>query len=241
MDLKDRRAGIIQSCYIPWRGYFDFIDSVDLFIIFDDVEYPVGRDWRNRNQVKTRNGLKWLTVPVMSGSGGIPIDEVLIGSSPKPWQEKHRALLSEALRKAPFFNDAMDIWEEGVAGGDTHLSQLNVRLIKAMCAYLKIDTPIVMSRDYSANGTKTERLIDLLKKTGATTYLSGPAARGYIEEDLFRSNNIGLEYKTYGYQPYPQLWGEFAGAVSVLDLIANMGPESRHYLKSQAPNEIAVK
>lgn len=233
------KVGVIQSNYIPWRGYFDFIDSVELFIVLDDVQYSVG-SWRNRNQVKTRDGLKWLTVPVMSAAGRFPIDEVLIGSTThKPWQEKHRALLHEGLGKAPFFNDAMEIWEEGVAAGDTHISQLNLRLIKAICSYLKIDTPVVLSRDYDASGAKTERLIDLLKKTGATIYLSGSAAKGYIEEELFKENNIELEYKTYDYKPYPQLWDKFTGKVTVLDLIANVGPESRQFLKSQS-KDVAI-
>ncbi len=235
------RVGIIQSNYIPWRGYFDFIDSVDLFLILDDVEYPVGRSWRNRNQLKTESGLKWLTVPVKSGSGGMPIDQVMIGISDKSWKDAHRRLLIQFLGPAPFFKDAMEIWDEGIAHGDTTISRLNIRLIKLICAYLEITTPIVMSRDYAVTGKKTKRLINLLKKVGATVYLSGPAAKGYLDENLFRQNGIRLEYKTYDYRPYSQLWGEFVGSVSVLDLIANTGHKARQYLNSQTPNVIALK
>lgn len=234
------RVGIIQSCYIPWRGYFDFIDSVDLFMIFDDIQYPQGRSWRNRNQIKTRNGLKWLTVPVSHGAGQLNIDQVLISDSGKPWQASHRGLLRDALGQAPYFHEAMALWEEGVQTGERHLSRLNVHLIKAICRYLGIDTPIVLSSDYPVTGEKTARLIALLKRVGAKTYVSGPAAKDYLEPAQFRDNNIRLEYKSYRYQAYPQLWGEFAGAVTVLDLIANTGPESRRYLNSQEPNEIAV-
>lgn len=234
-----KRVGIIQSNYIPWRGYFDFIDSVDLFVIYDDVKYPVGRSWRNRNQVKTQSGLKWLTVPVKN-KPGLRIEEVIIAQAPKPWQQIHRRLLTDSLKRAPAFKDAVQIWEEGILHGDLTISELNVRLIKLICEYLHITTPIVMSRDYAVTGTKTERLIRLLKKVGATAYQSGPSARGYLDESLFRENGICLEYKTYDYEPYPQLWGEFIGTVSVLDLIANTGPAASIFLKSRTPNLVAV-
>lgn len=234
------RAGIIQSSYVPWRGYFDFIDSVDVFVIYDDVQYPVGRSWRNRNQVKTRDGLKWLTVPVRKKSAKLAIDEISIGVGNKPWKTDHRRILEEALGSAPFYSDAIAIWNEATSCSDTSVSALNVRLIRFVCEYLSISTRIVMSRNLQVTGAKTERLINVLKEVGAITYLSGPSARDYIEEDLFRGRNIRLEYKTYDYEPYPQLWGEFVGTVTVLDLIANCGPHSRDYLKSRTPNEVAV-
>jgi len=233
-----KRVGIIQSCYIPWRGYFDFIDSVDLFVIYDDVQYSKG-SWRNRNQLKTKTGLKWITVPVKFELG-LLIDQVLIGSTRPPWQDIHRRLLKEWLGEAPFFKDAIEIWEQGTAAGDHFISQLNVRLTMLICAYLQITTPLVMSSDYAVTGAKTERLINLLKKAGATVYLSGPTAKGYLDENLFPENGICLEYKTYDYSPYPQLWGEFVGTVTVLDLIANTGPEAKCFLKSQTPNRVAV-
>ncbi len=234
------KVGIIQSSYIPWRGYFDFIDSVDLFILFDDVAYSKG-SWRNRNRIKTASGLKWLTVPVRTRTG-VPIDQVLIcdTSYRRSWQRRHRNLLRSALEPAPYFKDALEIWEEGVSAGHTRLSRLNLGLIKLICAYLGIKTPIALSRDYEAAGSGTERVINLLRKVGATVYLCGPSARAYLDETLFEKHGIGLQYKRYDYRPYPQLWGGFEGAVTVLDLIANCGPGSRRYLKSQSPDEVVV-
>lgn len=233
------KVGIIQSSYIPWRGYFDFIDSVDMFIIYDDVQYSKG-GWRNRNKIKTRTGLKWLTVPVKV-SLGLSVDQVQIDKPNKPWQNTHRQLIKNSLEPAPFFEDAINIWEEGVAAGDLHISRLNVRLIKLICSYFQITTPIVMSSEYNVRGAKTERLIELLIKSEATVYLSGPTAKGYLEENLFREKGIGLEYKTYDYEPYPQLWGDYVASVTVLDLIANTGPIARKYLKSRTPNVLAVE
>lgn len=228
------RVGIIQSAYIPWRGYFDFIDSVDLFVIFDDIPFGSKGNWRHRNLINTPAGQQWLTVPVHSGRE-LPIDQVRIAKLATPWQETHYHLLHAYLEPAPFFCAAMQIWEEGVYADDLTLSQLNVRLTKLICAYLGITTPLAMSRDFAVSGAKTERLIRLLEKVGATVYLSGPTAQGYLDESLFRQHGIGLEYKTYDYPPYPQLWGEFVGNVTVLDLIANTGPDARHYLKSTTP------
>jgi len=237
------KVGITQSCYIPWRGYFDFIDSVDLFIVYDDVQYPLGKSWRNRNLVKTAKGLKWLTVPV-GDRLGLAIDQVLIGHGrlDKPWQETHRGLLKASLRPAPFFQDAMQIWNEGITHNDTTISQLNIRLIRVICNYLNIQTQIFLARDFNVPpGDKAERPLEFLKCANATAYLSGPTARDYLKESLFRENGIRLEYKTYDYSPYPQLWGDFISNVTVLDLIANTGPAARDFLKSATPNQVAVE
>lgn len=235
------KVGIIQSNYIPWRGYFDFIDSVDLFIVFDDIQYPMGRSWRNRNQLKTDSGLHWLTVPVQSKPYQLDIDQVLISSPNQSWQTKHRILIERSLKASDFFHDVICLWESAISVDDIKLSDLNVRLIKSICSYLNITTPIVMARDYSATANKTERILQLLKKVNATSYLSGQIAKDYLDENLFRENGIGLEYKTYDYLPYPQLWGDFIGNVSILDLIANAGKEAKLFLTSQSPNIIAVK
>lgn len=233
------KVGAIQSCYIPWRGYFDFIDSVDVFVLYDDVQYSSG-GWQNRNRIKLRTGLKWLSVPVRY-SFGDPIDKVAIGlTTGITWQESHRRALHESLGPAIYYPQAMEIWEAVMASGERTLAGLNSRLIEGICAYLGISTSIVRSRDYDLSGAKTERLIDLLKKLGATSYLSGPRARDYLDEDLFETCGIGLEYKSYDYPEYPQLWGDFVGAVTVLDLIANCGPRSREFLSSTTPSSIAV-
>ena len=233
------RVGVIQSCYVPWRGYFDFIANVDLFVILDDVPYSKG-SWRNRNLLKTRNGLKWLTVPVQAAPEKLTIEEVRIGNTRKPWRDTHRNQLRAALGPAPFFEVALSLWEDGVSQNDPYLSSMNVRLTKLICDYLRIGTPIVMARDYGATGVKTERLIRLLQRVGARSYLSGPSAKGYLDESMFRDCGIHLEYKAYEYAQYPQLWGLFEGNVTVLDLIANCGPQARQYLRSCAADYSAI-
>lgn len=225
------RVGAIQSAYIPWRGYFDFIASVDLFVIYDDVPYSKN-SWRNRNRIKTPRGMEWLTIPV-HGRLNDRIDEVTIADP--SFVVRHRSKLIESLGQAPYFDEALDVWEAGVRPGHLNLSAQNVELIRSVCSYLGITTPLAFSRDLSLAGTKTDRLLDLLRRTGGTTYVSGPSAKSYLDEALLAANNITLEYKTYDYEPYSQLFGPFVGEVTVLDLIANEGPRSRELIHSRPP------
>lgn len=233
------RVGIIQSSYIPWRGYFDFIRSVDLFILLDDVAFGSKGSWRHRNQLKFGAQLRWLTVPVRSARD-LPIDRVPIDSSDTTWADKHRQLVGESLEMAPYFADALTIWEKAFQDEMQKISALNTRFIHLICDYLGIKTRIVHAREYDVVGSKTDRLINLLIKVGATTYLSGPTAAVYLDEDRFRQKQITLEYKNYDYMPYPQVSGEFNGNVSVLDLIANTGSEAKSFLQSRAPDRVAI-
>lgn len=232
------RVAVIQSSYIPWRGYFDFIASVDRFVVYDDVQYSSG-SWRNRNRLKMPEGLRWITVPVRA-SVSLAIDEVPISEAGKPWRNHHREMLERSLGEAPHFDDARRIWGEAAAATLSRLSELNIRLLAGVCEYLRIATPIVTARPFGAQGSKTRRLVDLLQKVGATMYLSGPTARAYLEESLFREAGIGLAYKSFDYAEYPQRWGAFAGAVTVLDLIANTGPAAREFLRSRSADEIVL-
>ena len=229
------KVGIIQSNFIPWRGYFDFIDSVDLFVFHDDLQFTKG-DWRNRNKIKTPHGPAWLTVPVHYKTVNQRICETPIQNS-NQWRKKHWRLWKENYQKAKYFKDIKDIlFESGLTMGPQTISELNLSLIKKIASYLKIETPLKMSKDFSPKGNKTERLIDMLKKMNATTYVSGPSAQAYLDTTAFKTAGIRLEYKSYDYEPYPQLWGYFEGGVTVLDCIANCGPKSKKYIKSMTPN-----
>ena len=232
------RVGVIQSNYIPWRGYFDFIAGVDLFVFHDDLQYTKG-DWRNRNRIKTPAGLIWLSVPVKYHKTAQLICDTEIDYS-KRWQRDHLNQFSANYREALYCNSAIELLESAFQANDRTISELNIRLVRAICSRLGISTPMRHSADYAITGTKTERLIDLLKKTGATTYVSGPAAKAYLDEQQFHENGITLEYKTYDYAPYPQVGDAFAGAVSVLDLIANVGPDAKNHIASRSPNLIGA-
>lgn len=228
------RVGIIQSNFIPWRGYFDFIDDVDTFIILDDVQYTKS-DWRNRNKLKTKSGTSWITVPVRRDGLQTRIDEARIDWS-KPWPQVHRHLIFENYRDAPYVEDIAASVLSEIDRRPENLSALNYELIKFIAARLSIETKFVFSTELDIGGSRTDRLVSLVRAVGGTSYLSGPAAEAYLDVDAFKKANIALEYKSYDYQPYPQLWGSFDGAVSIIDLLMNTGPDARNFLKSRTPN-----
>lgn len=231
------KVGIIQSSYLPWRGFFDFIASVDVFVILDTVQYSKG-SWRNRNKIKTPKGAEWVTVPVLHNSLSQRIIDTQIDYS-KPWKKKQIGSWTANYGASPYFDTLMSLLEPLDVQHDT-ISQLNIHLITKICEFLEIKTPLISSTTVDGKGVKTDRLIDILRKLGATSYLSGPSADDYLDKDAFKKSGIGLEYKSYVYDPYPQLWGDFIGEVTVLDLIANCGPMSRNFLFSKVPNQIII-
>jgi hypothetical protein len=223
------RVAILQSSYIPWKGYFDLIHRVDNFIFLDDVQMT-NRDWRNRNRIKTPQGICWLTIPVGSHKMRL-IDQVEI--SDHAWQKKHFLSLKQHYGRAPFFREYQPWLEEIYLGRIwTRLSSFNQHLIREIaCNRLSIATLFSDSRDYPTQGTKTTRLLSLLRQCGATHYLSGPGARAYLDESLFRAEGIVLEYMAYqGYPEYTQPHGAFEHHVTILDLLFNAGSDSSYYI-----------
>lgn len=223
-----KRIAILQSNYIPWKGYFDMIAAVDEFILYDDMQFTKN-DWRNRNQIKTPQGLQWLTVPVGKDISR-RIRDVTLDTR---WQIKHWKSLESNYRRAPHF-DEIAAWLEPlyISGSYTHLSQLNRRFIEAICNYLCITTEITNSWDYVLPDGKTERLAGLCAQAGGTEYISGPAAKAYVKETVFAAMDIKLTWFDYsGYPEYPQLWGEFTHGVTILDLLFNCGPDAHRYMR----------
>jgi len=223
---------ITQSNYIPWKGYFDSMNSIDEFIVFDDMQYTK-RDWRNRNQIKTPEGLRWLSIPVeVKGKFNQKINETLVADS--AWGKEHWKTLVANYAKAPFFNAYKPIFEP-LYFDDTlrNLSQINIQFIEAVNKILGIKTLILDSRDFSLSDGKTQRLVDLCIARGASQYCTGPAAKAYMDEALFKEAGITVKYFDYSnYPEYPQLFGEFQHAVTILDLLFNCGPTSINYMKS---------
>jgi hypothetical protein len=228
---KEKKIAIVQSNYIPWKGYFDMIAAVDEFILYDDMQYT-RRDWRNRNKIKTPQGLQWLTVPVkVKGKYHQAIRETEIDGS--DWVEAHWKCLSQNYRRAPHYDEIEDLFEPLYRQRrHTHLYALNREFIMAVCDYLGITTRISNSWDYILNDGKTERLAGLCLQAGGTEYISGPAAKDYIDESVFSEHGIKLTWFDYsGYPEYPQLWSGFTHGVTILDLLFNCGKVAQHYMK----------
>ncbi len=222
------KIAILQSNYIPWKGVFDMINMVDTFVFFEDVDFTK-RDWRSRNQIKTANGEYWLTVPVQKAPRGTKIFDIKINND--GWQEKHFKTIKMAYSKSKYFNDYLWLLEEIYLGQKwENLSKLNQFVTKQISAILGINTKFIDSTELKTKGVKDDKLIEICELLNATTYLSGPAAKDYIDTDKFKNKNIGLEYIIYDYPEYSQLHGDFNHFVSVLDVLFNCGTETSKYI-----------
>lgn len=232
MAVVCKKVAVVQSNYIPWRGYFDLMNLVDEFILFDNMQYT-RRDWRNRNVIKCRNGLMWLTIPVdVKGKYHQEIKDTVI--SDVGWTRQHWKTFVHCYSKAGHFSDYRETFEDLYLNTkEIHLSLINHRFLEAICRLLGINTKITWSMDYQLAGDKTERLVNLCKQAGATSYLSGPTAKAYLKEDLFEREGIAVSYMDYSdYPEYNQLYPPFEPGVSIIDLILNEGPQATRFMKS---------
>ncbi len=223
---------IFQPSYIPWRGFFEQVYLADVFIFYDDVQYDK-HGWRNRNRIKTHQGVRWLTIPVYSKGHikeGIPINQIEIDNR-QPWNSKHWALLQQEYCKAPHFERYAEMLEDFYNRQPVLLADFTIDLTIALARAMGIHhTRFMRSSSLSAMGNKTDRLIDMLTQIGATEYISGPSARDYIEEEKFRAANIKLKYMVYNYPEYPQLYPPYDPQVSILDLLFMTGPDALKYI-----------
>ena len=223
---------ILQPSYIPWRGYFDQIRRTDLFIFYDDVQYDK-HGWRNRNQIKTAQGKQWLTIPVHSKgvTEGISIKDVRIDWS-KLWSKKHLKSLKFAYAKAPYIEKYFSWLESIYNRRDEFLADFTINTTIELANMLGIRSTKFMRSSTlpDIKGQKTDRLIQILESVGAKHYLSGPSASDYIEDDKFAEAGISLEYATYNYLEYPQLYPPFDPFVSIIDLLVMTGSNALDYI-----------
>ena len=224
---------ILQPFYIPWRGYFHQIQKADIFIFFDDVQYEK-RGWCSRNRIKTANGTQWLSIPVLNKGSIIqntPINEIEIDKSQNLWREKHRKTLRQSYWKAPFFTKYEQLLDGFYARDDKFLADLTIDLTVALAREIGIEkTRFRRASEFAASGVKTDRLLFLLEKIGATHYITGAAAKNYIEEEKFKEAKIELEYMSYDYPEYEQFYPPFDGRVSILDTLFMKGGEAGKYI-----------
>jgi hypothetical protein len=227
----DKKIAILQSNYIPWKGYFDIIARVDEFILYDEMQLTV-RDWRNRNRIKTQNGLIWLTIPVIHSNFHQKISETKISN--RLWATKHIKSLQNSYSKALYYKEFIDIIRDiyEQIKNEEYLSIINYKIIVEVCRILKINTKISLSKDFQLLGDRTERIINICKQVSATEYVSGPSAKNYIKMDKWGEANIKLTWMDYScYSEYYQLHNGFEHQVSIIDLIFNLGPNARKYMK----------
>ncbi len=228
-----KKVAILQSNYIPWRGYFDLINYVDEFIIYDDMQFTK-RDWRNRNIIKTSSGLQWLTIPVnVKGKFNQKIKDTEITES--SWQKKHLKSIKLNYSKSKYFDLILSLLEPLYEKQNLkNLSICNIEFIKCINKFLNIQTKISNSSEFFLENDKNERLVSLVDQINGDVYVSGPAAQNYINVEIFKKNKISLEWYSFdGYKQYSQLWGDFQNQVSIIDLLMNEGTNAVKFLKSK--------
>lgn len=223
---------ILQPSYIPWRGYFHQIHKADVFVFYDDVQYDK-HGWRNRNRLKGPNGPFWVTIPVITK--GVLTQNILIKDvrvEPRDhWRRKHCASIRQAYRKAPFFQEYEYTITQLYSRPQDLLADFTIDVTIRLAGELGItNTQFVRSSELRSQGTRTDRLIDIVKEVGGTHYLSGPSARDYLEEVKFHKAGVTLEYMSYEYPEYQQLYPPFDPQVSVVDLLFMTGPEAGNYI-----------
>jgi hypothetical protein len=230
------RLVILQPSYLPWLGYFDQMFKSDVFVIYDDVQFDK-HGWRNRNRIKTAQGVQWLTVPVLTKGRNFPLNCDVEINNTAAWQDKHLKSLKQNYVQAPWFDKSFAAFEAILQRPFRFLIDLNLELISAIKNNLRLTTHICRASELSVpRSGKTERLIEICQKFGADTFLEGEAGQNYIDEALFAQHGIRLEYQRYQHPIYQQLHGEFVPYLSIVDLLFNHGSGSLEILTNKKEN-----
>lgn len=219
-------VGILQPGYLPWLGFFEQLYKSDVFVLYDDVQYD--RDgWRNRNRIKTPNGIQWLTVPVIFNYNYSPnINQVRIDNS-KNWRKKHLSSIKQNYSKAKFFKNYIDLFEDIFNRNWELIVDIDVFLIRSFAELLGLGgKKIYLSSELNVVGDRISRLINICKMFNGDIFYEGAAGKQYIDDEIFLKNGIKVEYQNYQHPIYPQLYGDFVSHLSIIDLLFNCGNES---------------
>ena len=235
--MKEITVGILQPSYLPWIGYFDYIDRCDVFVFYDDVAISDAKDWRSRNRLKTIKGVGWLSVPIKSHHGML-INQVEIDNHSN-WREKHLRTISTNYSRSKFFGDRklqallismyLSNWDK--------IANIDIHTICFICGILGINSMCGISSRMYVGGNKSERLLNTCKSLGATKYLATNASKDYLDESIFEKEGIKVEYQNYNHPEYPQLYGDFISHLSVIDLLCNCGPGSLDIIRKGRNDE----
>lgn len=226
-------CAVHQPQTFPWLGYFAKIMQADTFVILDNVQFKKN-EWQNRNRIKSANGPQWLTVPVIHHFGQL-IKDVRINNRIN-WRHKHIQALKSNYSKAPYFHHYLPELERLYQKDWQFLAEFNLTGIRWVLEILNVNTPLLIASEIEElqnrdNLNADERLIFLTQLCHADTYLSGAGGREYLDTGLFPQKNIRLIFQDFQHPSYPQQFGDFTSHLSVLDLLFNLGPESRNIIQ----------
>jgi hypothetical protein len=223
---------VLQPGYLPWLGFFDQMRRSDVFVYYDDVQFDK-HGWRNRNRIKSPSGPQWLTVPVLHHGKGQPlITETLIDGR-TDWARKHIGTLRQYYAKAPYVKRYLPELEELLNQPWTRIVDLDIAVVDRMAGWLKLSPNVVRASELGVGGAQSERLINLCVHFGAQRYLSGSAARDYLEVGAFEQRGIEVVWQDYRHPVYPQQHEPFVPYLSAIDLLLNCGDDSVSILKGE--------
>ena len=228
------RAVVLQPTYLPWMGYFGMIDTADIFVFYDDVQFSV-QSWQQRNRIKSPSGESmWLSVPIIHKFGQ-NINQVQINNASN-WLKKHWKSINQSYSKAPSFKNYAEEIENLYQKEWPYLCELNIFIIQRLSQLLGVRVPKFMKSSEISNitGEKTDRLLRVLEEIGADEYIGNPGARDYIESDKFKESGIKLYWYEYRHPVYPQIRGDCIPYLSSIDLLFNTGHEAVNYIREGA-------
>ena len=219
------RIAILQPGYMPWLGFFEQMLLTDHFVYLDDVQYTK-QDWRNRNRVKTANGVTWLTVPTRKAPHDTPINRIEI-SYDRPWSARHLRTIELAYGKAPHFDECYPRLEATLEAHHEYLHHLNAAVVDLFRVLLGITTPISRSSELGIEThDKNEKLWRMCNALGADELYDGQASRSFLDVDGFERHGIKVTFQEYVHPTYSQRWGPFVPFLSTLDLLMNCGSDA---------------
>ena len=218
---------------MPWLPLLLKIEQSDLFIFLDNVDFQKN-GLQNRNQIKSSQGLIWLTVPIYQKLGQKIIDVKIV--SDKIWRKKHWQTIQVCYRKAPYFKFYKEALEAIYVNEWSSLCNLNIEIMKMLMEFMDIKTPTIRSSQMKATGQASDLIHNLCLEVGATQYISGIGGKEYLNPSPFYNSGIDLVYKSYSLpKEYPQLFNQsgFFNSLSVIDIILNCGQDWRNYIKPE--------
>ena len=219
-----------QPYFSPFAGFFYKAYLSDIFVLLDNVQFPRGTTWINRNRFKNDQGTLWMTIPVWKKGLGLQnINQVRIFHEGH-WSRKHLASLQHAYAHAPYFGEHVNFTREMFSNRYDKLIDLNIAIIQHLMKHLAIDTEMKLQSDLGIHASGNQLLIDLCKQLRASTFLAQLPARKYLDADLFQQAGIKLQFFKPPSCIYPQLWGDFINDLSAFDLLFNCGPKARDVL-----------
>ncbi|MFC5448769.1 WbqC family protein [Paenibacillus aestuarii] len=220
--------------FFPWIGLFEQIKLADIYVHLDDAQFPQGRSFMNRVQIKSPHDIQWLTVPVKR-KGIQPINEVIMEYD-HIWRDKHLKTLKTNYSRAPYFQEMFELINSIYNEPIELLSELNILAIEKISKYFGLNTKFVRSSELGITTKSSERLLQIIEEFDGDMYITGHGARNYINHELFENHNVKIEYMDYKRTAYPQLFGAFNPHVSILDLLSNTGKDGVIYIDSGTKN-----